>query len=307
MFTRDIETELPKEDEVEITTDSVVTEDTPPERKRRGHRWSQMEGVPSDFQLYNYLHPGVAIEIHYRNYTWNELDMLNDDTITEADKVSVMLDGISCTGFDVTGLTLGDFKAISLFRKAKTFNANEVTLNFVMDGKPQTHNMRMNEFQFDSLPDHEFPYTYSDDDGIDYEFLPLTMKGYVDLLKKGLATNDVACLAASISNHSFEDSIAFIDNPQGDDMHYINQINEMLFHGFEPIKIPIMHKVHNTFWDDKDDNAKTPEMLAIMPLEINEVSHHEFLEVREDFLLILPFRDAEQSTESRIRFGKGGD
>lgn len=306
----DLNWDLPEDQEALHA--SNTTEEIPAPTKKRtvggaAVPWFAMNQLPSQFKAYP---PGAKVS--YRPYTFNEIETMSSGEKTESERFMDILEGIHTEGMNPLELTMGDFICIAMYRKFKTMGTEEVQITFNVEGLLRTHVMKVNELAFDDL-NVELPIimdTEIDGEAVEVEFMPCTLRQHLAYLsipeevRKDIPQHH-AWLALG-SDQPLEEMLEFVANATGEVMQMLTAIDVALYHGIADLLIPVKEKVTNPDWE-KMEKEKPDGMKNLFPQYIERLLHTVRVEVKEDSMLITPFRRTAEASKNGLRFGRGGD
>ena len=213
-------------------------------------------------------------KIHYRPYTYGEVDSFSDSKISTSRAMDFVLEGIETKGFDKYDLTLGDFLFIALLRKISSFGTIEFQVTSSYKGKVVSKVLSHEDIEFNDLNIDALPIVLTLSN-TEMHFTPLTVRGYQNLIEKDI-DNERATLAMQCINMEFDAAYEIINNSVGKDITYLKEVDKLLHHSVMTVEI-----VFNI--DDKEVRKS--------------------IEVDDPNTLVLPFLGSEESAGSPIRFG----
>ena len=156
--------------------------------------------------------------------------------------------------------------------------------------KVSTTIVNSENLEFDDLDIPDLPVVVPLSDGKEYEFKPITVRQYFDLVKLGEQNNTMAMLAMSCENEDFDIALKkFFNVTNVEDAEMLQEVDKMLYHGVKDVENICKNKKYN------EDGTEVKCMRKTM------------LELDGGRALLLPFRERKESPRDRIRFGSKGD
>ncbi|WYW02718.1 hypothetical protein Peetri_00130 [Pseudomonas phage vB_PpuM-Peetri] len=269
--------------------------------------WFLMKELPSQFRPYP-----AGTTVSYRPYTFAEIETVSEGRFNEIERFMHILEGITATGIDVLDLTMGDFICIAMYRKFATMGTEEVQLTFVVDDAEHHHVMRASELSFDELT-VELPIILDTEVGgrmQSIEFMPVTLRQHLAYLnvpeevRKGI--NQAHAWLALGSDQDLEPMLKLVADATGERMMMLTAIDTMLYHGISDLIIPLKEKSLNQDWV-KMETEKEEGQKNFYPQYIERVIKNVRVEVKEDSMLVTPFRGATPTSKNGLRFGRRGN
>ncbi|WYW01527.1 hypothetical protein Pori4_00133 [Pseudomonas phage vB_PpuM-Pori-4] len=269
--------------------------------------WFQMKELPSQFRPYP-----AGVTVSYRPYTFAEIETVSEGRFSEIERFMHILDGITATGIDPLDLTMGDFICIAMYRKFSTMGTEEVQLSFVVDEVECHHIMRASQLEFDELT-VELPIILDTEISgrmQSIEFMPVTLRQHLAYLnvpeevRKDI--NQAHAWLALGSDQDLEPMLKLVADATGERMMMLTAIDTMLYHGISDLIVPVKEKVLNEDWV-KMEAEKEEGQKNFYPQFIERVIKNVRVEVKEDSMLVTPFRGATPTSKNGLRFGRGRD
>jgi len=212
--------------------------------------------------------------ISYKPYVFGEIKKFNQSKLRGKPRLDFIMSGIE-SSFPKEELTLADMLYIGLMRKISTLGDAKTQITFLCEhcGMSNSFILLNSEMAFDDIEAEKLPVVVTLSDG-DYQFSPLTVQGYSDLMEDDLQNDIVHTLAKECINRPYENAYKRFYAANTEDGTLLDEIDELLYHGVTPM-------------DRKCDHC---EGLTQVEVEGGEI-------------LISPFRDDSEPTPNRIRFG----
>lgn len=220
--------------------------------------------------------------IQYRSYSFGEIQKVATSKLNERQVIELILSGVK-TNLSKKLFTLNDVLFIGLLRKISSLGTAKVRVPFTnpVTKKVDYHLLSIDDIEFYDIQAPAIPATVTMSDGNDYEFGPMLVKDYLNLVKAGKDKDPVAMYSAMCRNHPFNEVYSFFNNTQSrEDGEILEEIDELFSHGIKPIEVKY------TF---EKGGQKVEKTLKIR------------LEERQ--ALLLPFREEGKSVRDKIRFG----
>jgi hypothetical protein len=224
--------------------------------------------------------PGTIIQ--YRPYTFGEIKKISQSKLDPKSSFEFVLLGIE-TSFDVKLLTIGDFFYLGILRRISTLGSDKMSLPYRCRGcsKTSTHTTDIMNIDFEEISAPELPIIVEFENR-EIEFNPITVKDLFDLLSMDKHSDEIALLAKQCSNIPFEEAYSFINNANPNDSQLINEVDRLLYHSTKEMKFKCKEK----------------------NIDGVECGFENSVELDGGQALIIPFREREESTRSKIHFGK---
>jgi len=228
------------------------------------------------------------VEIRYRPYAYGEVKQISQSKMSEKDLYGFIMDGIDITGMDKGELTLGDAMYLAVYRKVSTLGTNKITVKYKCGGcsKESSTNFETREIKPKFIEAPRLPMKIELETAPKpLSFKPLTIGQYFEVQDKiRLNTNldmDMA-LIAFMADGDFEEIYDILYNlTSQNDIGTLKEIDRYLNHGLDSIKGQCTNP----------DEKGTP------------CGHVTDIELDGGQALLLPFREDEEPTRSRISFG----
>ncbi len=229
---------------------------------------SQGKSYPDDFAM------------TYRSYSFGEIKHASTSDLTEAQILNTVLKGVE-SKFNKNNLTINDTMYIGILRKMASLGTSKAQVPYEVNGEVKHHVFGLEDIEFKDMVAPKLPVRVTLSDHTEYEFMPLTVQGYLKLVKMKKTKDTCAVLAMMCSNVNFDSAYKFFnDTQEAEDGEILEEISEVLDHGIEPLMIKYEEEVQG-------------EM-------INRTAHIR-LERRQ--ALLSPFRDDKKPLRDRICFG----
>lgn len=179
-----------------------------------------------------------AFSLCYYPFSFGDLKKINASYLDEAQIFSEILDGIEVEGMPKDDLTFYDVVYLGWRRKVATFGTSLVDVmsyctncDFKNKANRDLKNIDFIDAEVPKLPikvkilDKELHFKF------------ITIKEYLDLMKKELHQDIVAILAKSVTNVEYDEAYSILSNATGEDLDKINILPELLYHGIKPIEV----------------------------------------------------------------------
>jgi hypothetical protein len=242
----------------------------------------KVDHLPSKGLAYSGKYPKVS----YRPYTFGEIKKINQDKgLSAKNRLEMVLSGIDCS-FDKLELTISDLLYVGLLRKISTIGSDiNLTVSCAKCKKPINENIggAKGLIEFEDIKAPSLPIEADFSNGKSYEFSPLTVKEYFDLLDESPdKLDEIAMMARQCKNHDFQETYEFFQGLMPIDRLLLEEIEKYLDHGLKPIKL-------------KCKNKSSDSIIC---------SHETSVELDGGQALLTPFRGDQESISNRIHFGK---
>jgi hypothetical protein len=220
-------------------------------------------------------------EVYYKPFTFGELEVINQGPTNVKKDLELVLEGIECS-FNKLDLTGPDFLYIAFLRKISTLNTKEVIISYQCNlcGQKNRHIQPVDKFEFEELQVPELPIIADLRSGT-YEFMPLTVKNFLNMLNKGNEKSAIWMLAYECSSHNTKEAYEAFYGACLEDGKILREVDKLLYHSVKPIDTVCTSK------NEYDEECGNQIILNVEDLDN----------------LILPFRGSERTPESAIRFG----
>lgn len=231
--------------------------------------WIDVSTLPSKFSAY----PDGST-IRYRTMTFGEVRTFSQSKLKDKSKIEFVFKGIECS-FDPWDLTVPDYTYLMIARKMSTLGNDsykvpavcyscDEAFDFIFDLK----DLKFHEIEAPKLP------VVATINGKELHFKPLTIKNWLDLKLKSML-DDTNILAKQVVNVPFKEAYDAIYNASGPDaLEDIALVESKLLHHLEVVEKPCKHcKAVN------------------------------FIDVKDEELIIYPFRESNEPAQDRVRFG----
>lgn len=219
--------------------------------------------------------------VRHRPYTFGEVKRINQNDMTLAQAIEMVLSGVETIGFPKESLTLADALYVGLLRRISTIGTAKGVVPYrcghCSRKASQTLELGgpMSVIEFDDLPIPELPIIIDMSKG-ERRFMPLTVSQYLQVLvPQGKQEDEIACLAAECVGVDFESAEREFNDATADDAALLNEVDRLLYHGVKAIPV------------------NCPNCGGMVSLELDGGQS-----------LILPFRGAQEPLKSRVHFGK---
>jgi hypothetical protein len=176
--------------------------------------------------------------ITYRPFTYGEVKQYSTSNISLQDRVKQLMEGINAN-FDKYSITLMDFLFIILLRRISTLGSTNLKLTYFCNGcrEENTETIKLNNIEFKDLEVKKLPLVLKINEDERYEFTPLTVGDYIQLLDMKKDNDDIAVMAKQMRNMKYEDAYRVIANEYRPDVIEIySEIDKKLNHGVKPVK-----------------------------------------------------------------------
>ena len=221
-------------------------------------------------------------EATYRSYSFGEIKYASTSDLNEKQSLELVLKGVK-TSMPKGDFTLSDVLFIGLLRKISSLGTAKVQVPYThpQTKKTEYHIFSLDDIEFYDMEAPKLPVSVELSDGKTYSFMPLTVKSYLNLVKRGKANDVVALYAAMCINHDFNDSYNFFNNTTDrEDGEILEEIDSLLSHGIKPLNVKYTVNI----------NGKEVEKTLKLRVEGRQA-------------LLLPFREKGKSVRDRICFG----
>ena len=231
--------------------------------------WVDCSGLPSKGLPY----PEGAT-IRYRVMTFGEIRTFSQSKLKDKSKIEFVFKGLDLS-FDPWELTVPDYTYLTIARKLSTIGNDtyrvpamcyhcEEQFDFVFDLK---------DLKFQSIDAPSLPIV-ANINGKELHFKPLTIKAWLDLKMKD-TLDDMSILAKQVVNMPFKEAYDVIYKADGREaIEDITAVEEKLKHHLEVVEKPCKH-----------------------------CQSVNYIDVRDEELIIYPFRESDQPAGDRLRFG----
>lgn len=228
----------------------------------------EVDDVPSRKLPY-----GKNAVISYRPYTFRELDIFNDSTLSADERIKFILAGMFIDGGEASELTLPDFLYLGLLRKISSLGTAKFTVT--LPDSAASRVLDFSDINFDYLEVPELPVSVTLSDGGELDFMPLTVGRYLE--NKGRdRDNERSRIAMQCVNLDREKAQRMVDDATGRDLLLFTEVDKLLFHGVLPVTLK--------FKDKGNERSAS-------------------VEIDDPRSLVWPFRGDEDSVKNSIRFG----
>lgn len=279
--------------------------------------------------------------VFYNTYSLLETKDLTAKLTTE-DKFEIMLSGMFAdfnydselnkyNHFynDARDLTYFDFLQLCLLRKLSSFKTERFTIPYYCTKckSTLTKEFSLMDLSFSTLEYDKLPVSLELSTGETLQFYPLTIGGYLELSKTDVfyrympdgsimldqygnpQKNLVALLAKTVVNYPFGEAYDILSSITDiDDMEYIELIDNVLFHGIEPLRFTCPNKLGNVEIPEEEKNKEAEFKLPISFYDNRpECGNKIEIAVREVESLVIPFRTGRDTSKPRIYFGNKRD
>ena len=276
-----------------------------------------LNNLPSAFKPYP---EGVVVS--YDTYAIQEIKDLSEANLPVWQQYEIMLDGMHTEKMSNRDITLFDAMYISVLRKlsaipdpkfklvyycpkeevvsSDTFHFNDhVGFNQLeVDKLPINAELEVGKMSFSPLTVGDFIFLHKND-----LFYRKRDDEYLTDTNGNLLKDFVAIMAAQCVSHSFEEAYELLNKVTSqDDIDIIERIDQMLNHGIAPITFKCQNRMGEKTEEnyEEDDGTGVPEQLRDKrPVCGQEIT----VSLLGGEAIVVPFREHEQSIESRISFG----
>ena len=279
--------------------------ETKPEEPSKSTSQFQVKDVPSQFKSYP-----KDIRIFADSYSYREIKFISDSQIPLDKQYEVMLQGITVEGMPVKSLTFFDFIYISVLRKLTSLGAQSYRAPYACSkcGGHGIHNFTLEDIGFKTLDVPALPVNINFNSLGKHSFSPLTVGSYMKLYKSGKLhiveentellredgiriTDPIAILSEMCVDLSPEEAYELLyDVRDPDDIELLEDLDDLLDHHMQPLEFPC-----NLPLKDLESGEH--------PSQVESCGKKIYLGLLGGESLIIPFREHESTTESRISFG----
>jgi hypothetical protein len=234
----------------------------------------EVKTIPSRWKAY----PPKS-KIKYKPYTYGEALNYSQSKLSTAAGFEFILNGIE-PSFPKEKLTLQDFFFIALLRKISSFGDIEFKIQFICSKCENPNEMvaKSTEFEFKDIEAPDLPIVVTFSDNIDYQFMPLTVGGYIELLEMEKQKDAVAISAMQCISHKFDKMYKKIYNLTDQvDSALMGKIDGMMNHTLKAVQRDCSHV---------------------------GCGHSNKVVMDSGSVIIRPFRKRDELLEGRIHFGK---
>jgi hypothetical protein len=189
--------------------------------------------LPSKFLPYQ-----PAVQISFVPYTFGELLNFSQSSLSKVDSMEFMLKGIYTSGMNKYDLAFFDFIYIALLRKISSYKEDELLIQYICTncGEKNIISGRLTELKFHDLNVPALPLIIKDDEGNDLQFMPITVKTYLELSRQDKMGDQLEIFASTVINMPKAKVKTILSNASGEFLRAINYMNEVLEFGLEDIK-----------------------------------------------------------------------
>lgn len=176
--------------------------------------------------------------ITYRPFTYGEVKQYSTSHIPLQNIVKELMNGIEAN-FDKYSITLMDFLFIILLRRISTLGSTNLKLTYFCSScrEENTETIKLNDIEFKDLEVKKLPLVLKINEKERYEFTPLTVGDYIELLDMKKDNDDIAVMAKQMRNVDYKEAYEIISNEYRPDVIEIyTEIDKKLNHGVKPVK-----------------------------------------------------------------------
>ncbi len=254
------------------------------EKEGRPTKTIEVSRLPSQGRMY----PKGA-SVRYKAYDFGEIDVYNNSGMTIDQKMKFVLDGL-ITSFPSDELTLQDFLFVAFLRKISVDSKTKFTATLLCKecGNKLTKDYEAFDLEFDDL-EVQPPAKVSIKGGSDELIMvPMTVKGYLELFRRGLLKNKLARYAMQCINIPFDEVFPIINKLSREDGEEVKFADEAMHHDVKALTVTCHHEI-----DEENEEGEKVKQLC---------GHKNTVIVEGVDVLISPFRGPEVPVGSRVRF-----
>jgi len=309
------------------TSDQKLDKETSSNPERAKNKTSQflIKDLPS-----KYLSYPENSRILADTYSYGEIKRLSDSKLPLDLQYEILLEGNNTENFNKNDITFFDFIYINVLRKLSSMKSPSfsVSVDCPKCHKTSSFDFGLEKLSFSELEIPKLPIVIDFISIGKLEFMPLTIGDFVSLIKsdkyyqkddnkyildtEGKKLRDsVALMAAQCSSLPFDTAYQTITNlKDDDDIKLLEQVDGLLEHGIEPLKVTCKQKIGEVPKEITDYMEKRKSLngvgseLGPMPID-TRLNCNQIININliGGEVIIRPFRGSDEPTKSRISFG----
>lgn len=301
--------------------------------KDDGVLWIPVPSLPSNGKVYD-----MTKSVFYRQYTYGDYEDINNGNLDQADRYSLILQGIKCTNLASPLLfPYCDFKYVSVLRRLEADGTHKFGIPYLCNtcGQVGTYNFTLDKIGFENV-DIKIPVKvrlYSHPDEI-LEFGLPTIGDVITLLQNNRfykkvrnsekvlivdgnpVIDNIALLSSCCLNKSYDETYSMLYNlSDSKDFNIINDLAEKLNPDLAPFEFNCQLTLPLTPEEQAivDENNKRMEMLRskrgnkmnkfmkyLSNLKGKKCGARNVIDISGGDVIYLPFRESEDDNEYGI-------